>query len=238
MSCQYALYEHRMENVATFCVYMENTSKKAIAARLKDARERAGFRSAKEFSKSKGLTGSTYGSHENGTRGLDLHVLGRYAKLLNVSTWWLATGEEVRAELNPDLLPVPSYNAYASAGHGRWNEGVNQTGTLYFKRDWLRSVTSAPIEKLAVVEVVGDSMENTLHPGDHVLVDLTRQIPNDDGMYVVQYDGCLLVKRITIDHHRRKVRLSSDNPAYPPIEPYDAGEIKVEGRVIWFGRRV
>lgn len=235
--CQYALYEQNHFLSDTSGIAME-TERKKIAARLKIARIQAGYESASKFAKDNKITGSTYISHENATRGTDLDDLGRYAKLLNVSIWWLAAGIHSEPTSDPNLVAVDTYDIRGSAGHGFWNDNEHKSGSLYFKKTWLQTVTKAPMDKLAVIYIDGDSMEPTLFPGDSVLIDQTRILPNDDGMYAVRFDGGLLIKRVTIDHHRKKIVLSSDNKAYMPIEPYDAGDVMVSGRVIWVGRRV
>jgi len=126
-----------------------------------------------------------------------------------------------------------------SAGHGVSNPIESQEYEMVaFRTDWLRDITSTHPDNLRVIPVRGESMEPTLKGGDNVLVDLTRNVPNDDGMYVIRYDGNLLVKRITIDPIRNEITISSDNKNYAPLKVYDANVVKVAGRVIWLGRKV
>ena len=87
-------------------------------------------------------------------------------------------------------------------------------------------------EKLAVIEVQGDSMEPTLHTGDTVLLDLRTPDLRDGEIYTLRRDDELLVKRL-----RRQGAtwlIVSDNVAYP-VEPLDAS-VTVVGRVVWLGR--
>lgn len=137
-----------------------------------------------------------------------------------------------------EFVMVPAYDVRASAGNGSLVEQTNIIYHMSFRSEWLKRVTNAPIDKLAVISVVGDSMEPTLSPDDTVLVDTTKLHPNGDGIYVIAYDGMLYVKRIRIDPVRKMAQIVSDNPAYPPVENLKPDEVHVFGRVIWLGRRV
>lgn len=146
-------------------------------------------------------------------------------------------GTVVRVQ-GDEFAVIPVYDVDASAGPGAIVGRETASRSILFRLDWLRSVTGADLNRLAVLGVDGDSMEPTLRPGDTVLVDTGVQRPRDDGIYVVRFDGTLLVKRLRIDPARRLVTILSDNPAYPPIDAVAPNEITIAGRVIWIGRRV
>ena len=137
-----------------------------------------------------------------------------------------------------DFVMIGVYDVAAAAGEGIIIEGEHETGKLAFRADWLRSVTRARPDELAVVTVRGDSMHPTLADGDTILVDLTQRAPAADGIYVVRYGEYVLVKRLLIDPVRRQVTIACDNPSYPPLSPVRPDEVDVAGRVIWLGRRV
>lgn len=63
------------------------------AARLKKAREEAGFLDATSAARAFGWTIPTYLSHENGSRGFKSQVAKRYAAVYKVSAAWLISGE-------------------------------------------------------------------------------------------------------------------------------------------------
>jgi phage repressor protein C with HTH and peptisase S24 domain len=133
---------------------------------------------------------------------------------------------------------VPVYNVHASAGHGA---AVDQEAVLYhlsFRTEWLRRLTLASVDQLAVISVTGNSMEPTLSAEDTVLVDMTVRTPREDGIYVLSYDGLLVVKRLRIDPVRGSVQIMSDNVAYAPVEGVSSAELQVFGKVIWLGRKI
>ena len=142
------------------------------------------------------------------------------------------------AGFGAELVFVPTYEVSAAAGDGIIIDVEYETGRLAFRQDWLRSVTSAHTEELAVITVHGDSMYPTLADGDTILVDMTQRAPAQDGVYIVRFGDFVLVKRLLIDPVRREVTISCDNENYPRLAPVDPGDVDVAGRVIWVGRRL
>jgi len=135
------------------------------------------------------------------------------------------------------LLPV--YNARASAGPGR---AIDEETVLYriaFREEWVRSITPAPLDQLAVITVDGDSMEPTLRQGDTVLVDFGQTRPQrKDGIYVIRTDGGLQVKRLQVEIAAGRLAILSDNKQYEPQHGVRPDDVAVVGRVIWLGRQI
>lgn len=135
------------------------------------------------------------------------------------------------------LLPV--YDAQASAGPGQAIDTETVLHRIAFREEWVRNVTNAPLDQLAVITVDGDSMEPTLRQGDTVLVDMGQRRPQQkDGIYVIRSDGGLQVKRLQVELGRNQITVLSDNPAYEAQRHLTPEDIQVLGRVIWLGRQV
>ena len=134
------------------------------------------------------------------------------------------------------MLPV--YDARASAGPGIEPEETVAYHSA-FREPWLRKVTRAPIDMLALLTVDGDSMEPTLRHDDSVLIDRTQTRPTaKEGIYVIRVDGGLQVKRVSAHPTRRTLSIRSDNPAYAAFDDLAPDEVHVVGRVIWLARQV
>lgn len=195
-----------------------------------------------EFARAIGIGSDQVSKIFSGTRAITMAEGIKIAKYFRKPVSWIIDGS-MRWPLIPDdavrgITAIPVYDVRASAGHGNLIVEENVTYHLSFRTDWLRQVSRAPIEKLCVISVDGDSMQPTLSPEDTVLVDLTQVALRKDGIYVLRYDGVVLVKRIQYDPQRRLVRILSDNSLYPPIEITEPDGLAVIGRVIWLGRRV
>jgi hypothetical protein len=121
----------------------------------------------------------------------------------------------------------------AAAGPGALAADERAVGQLRFSSRWLKDQGLGEA-MLSVIEVEGDSMEPTLRDGDEILVD-RAPLPLRPGIHVVRCDDALLVKRVKRNGER--LRLISDNPAYPELER-PANEVEIVGRVVWKGGRL
>lgn len=137
-----------------------------------------------------------------------------------------------------DFIYVPVYDVHASAGFGAPVLDESVGFHIAFNHRWVRKVTTAPPNRLAVLEIDGDSMWPTLNSGDHALVDLTITTPSRDGLYILRRDDDLQVKRVAVNPSSGKIDIISDNAAYPTWQAQEPSEIAFVGRVIWIGRRV
>lgn len=166
-----------------------------------------------------------------------------------ISVEWILTGkglkdavqdgeEAYEAEGKSEFIKVPRYDVSVSAGHGNMIHSEQIVDYLSFKREWVESRKLNP-KSLVLVEVDGDSMNPTLLDGDLILVDREVHEFKSDGLYVLNFDDNLQVKRI------QKVPtgdliIQGDNPTYKPFTAVgDQVELlTIIGRVVWFGRDI
>lgn len=141
----------------------------------------------------------------------------------------IAPGENFR-----DFALVPKTTAKAGAGSSF--EIEDQTEGLYaFRADYLgqRHISEA---HAVLVEVSGDSMDPTLKSGDTILVDKSDTDVMDGHIYLVGFQGQLLVKRVS--RTVTGLRLKSDNPVFSDIDiPREyMDDFIVFGRMRWMSR--
>lgn len=137
-----------------------------------------------------------------------------------------------------DFSLIPVYDVQASAGHGSLVESELQTGQLAFKKSWLKE-KGLQVGHLAIITAKGDSMEQTICDGDTLLVDTRVDKIIDDSIYIVQADHHLIVKRLQQDFDG-SVFVISDNPRYEKrhLNPEQAKNLKIAGRVCWYGHEI
>jgi phage repressor protein C with HTH and peptisase S24 domain len=82
---------------------MEFDDRPHPAMRLQKARERRGFKTAKDAAKFFGWNYETYAQHENGNRGI-VRAASAYAKAFKVSEAWLLTGEGAETSATVPIL--------------------------------------------------------------------------------------------------------------------------------------
>ncbi|MBF9234703.1 S24 family peptidase [Microvirga alba] len=94
------------------------------AARLKEARLKAGFKSMPAAARTMRVNISTYKAHEAGTNGFDTPDARIYAKAFKVSASWLMTGDETpedaETEAAPEQASVPHADVVGEVAAGRW----------------------------------------------------------------------------------------------------------------------
>jgi hypothetical protein len=135
-------------------------------------------------------------------------------------------------------LTVREYDVGASAGYGSEPPTLNGDGETPILAEWslpedLVRAHTTPGRHLALIRVEGNSMEPEYHPGDRVLVDLSRRKPSPPGEFVI-WDGMgLVLKRVELvpNVEPRRIRLMSINPGYTPYE-VDLDEHTIVARVI------
>lgn len=137
-----------------------------------------------------------------------------------------------------DFALVPFYDVEASAGHGSHVDLEAQKSEMAFRKNWLNQ-RGLQISKCVLIKARGDSMEPTIFHGDILLVDTSIESIKDDAIYIVQSDHHLIVKRIqqSLDG---SLTIISDNKRYKEqtVSPEQAKEIKIAGRVRWYGHEI
>ncbi|KXV70923.1 transcriptional regulator [Acetobacter cerevisiae] len=88
-------------------------------------------------------------------------------------------------------------------------------------------------ENLAIVRVLGNSMEPELNAGDRVLVDTDHKIPTPDGMYVLWNGLGVVIKQLQVvpKSNPTRIRIISVNLTYPTDEAL-LSDIIINGRVV------
>ena len=175
--------------------------------------------------------------------------LADVARVLKVEREWLIHGiGEVEGAPpfidNPDdsfvaiahASPRPAMGGGAIVGD---EDGDTPGRAYHFRQSWIRHKLKASPSQLRIMHVAGDSMAPTLLDGDTVLVDMTRQLPNPPGIFVLDDGMGLVAKRL--EHIPNSdppaVRVISDNKLYPEYER-TAEEIRIIGRIRWFAREI
>jgi DNA-binding phage protein len=143
-------------------------------------------------------------------------------------------GSEVGvSELDEEpLVLVPVYDVEASAGPGLIppdDEALSYR--LELPAEFLRELTDSHPRFLQVIKVKGTSMLPTLKPSDLIMLDSAKRSLTFDGLFVINIDGAVLVKRIGRSSRAGHVMIISDSPEQLPFERA-IGEVQVIGKVI------
>lgn len=152
---------------------------------------------------------------------------------------WMVTGKKDNSETPDGFKLIKRLDIEASAGPGALVEVEDTFEVLAFREEWLRRRGINPLTTHALT-ARGDSMEPTIRDGDLLLVDKSIDHVRDNAIYVVVFAGRTLVKRLQLMRNG-SVMIKSDNSAAFTDEVVPAAEvpeIKVAGRVMWYGRSI
>lgn len=215
-------------------------------ARLRHARQKAGYASAAEFAKKMQIKVVTYRAYEN-DQNKYADLAPDFAKKLGVTTDWLLRGgsepeigdirtpERIQMDAKDGTVFVRQVDISYAMGDGALIEDYPETGLIPFDANQLRVMTRAPVDALFFARGEGDSMQPTILHGDPVLVDASQtRIAHQDRIWAVMVAGAGMIKRV-----RRipgdRYQILSDNPSVPPQE-VGADDLHVIGRVILIWR--
>lgn len=161
-----------------------------------------------------------------------------YEQILNfcakrkISINWLLYDQIVESlqEQTEKLVKIKYFtNIYASAGGGAENYD-EQSDFLDFQERLLHKVGITDTKCVEALNIVGDSMEPTLHDGNVVFVDRSRLDINRGGIFIISTPGGLFIKRLQIKADGM-IDLISDNPNYS-AESIRVQDVKVLGKVV------
>lgn len=128
------------------------------------------------------------------------------------------------------IIYAPIISAKASAGSGAIHYDVETVGQLMIDRMMFKILPN--LQNIRAVEVSGDSMYPTLKDGDFVIIEEGEQF-SGEGIYVLQFDSMLLVKRL--QGSSRGIRVLSDNIYYKEdeyIPEDDQRTFQIVGKVV------
>jgi phage repressor protein C with HTH and peptisase S24 domain len=216
--------------------------------------------SADRLARAVGVSPSAFRKWLRGEAEPSRERLVALADATSVSIAWLAKGEgpEPRfqemegAERGPSkgsvgeggfdprrFVVLPKRSEAAAAGAGTPPSPAIRSEFIAFGHEWIRDTLGLEPTDLLLETAVGESMQPTIRDNDLLLIDITDRKLREFGIYVLEYQGERLVKRV-----QRKLDgsllLISDNEIYEPerIPPERAREVTVVGRVVWGGGRI
>lgn len=225
---------------------MSDQNSKHIGERLKEQRAKLGL-SQVAFSDACGVNRGTLATWEKGEQTPTAAVLS-VMNGLGIDTSYVVTGQ--RGSLSgpapapagqADAIRLPMLGAKGSMGPG--NDVLDDVivGDVAISLRWLKlNLPRSRPEALQLVHAYGDSMAGTLNSGDFAIVDTDCIAPDVDGVYVLEANDQLFIKRVT----RRMDgghEVTSDNPLVRTVSVLDGTyPVRIRGRVVygWNGRRL
>ena len=169
-------------------------------------------------------------------RGTKLDIL---SKFLGVDRSWLVFGtgdnnNEILIQHDEKSFYIEVLDLKASAGTGYLNSDVMEVIKLIeYDSEQAKILFNGINENnLKVINIAGDSMQETFESGDSIYVDVSQKEFNGDGIYVFSFGRSLYVRRLQII--KDKLVVISDNKMYErwEIHENELEQLNVHGKVM------
>lgn len=146
---------------------------------------------------------------------------------------------DVSSSIPPGYTLIPHIDVKAAAGDFVLLPGEEIVDFILFLTDYLRRDLRVNPDNVVVIQAKGDSMDPTIRDTDLLLVDLGQAFDADDAVYVLNYEGRIMVKRLQF-RFDGALKIMSDNPKYEAqlVQKTDGDRIRLVGRVVWSGGRL
>ena len=205
--------------------------------RIKRLRETAGL-TLEEVGKKIGLTKQAIYKYENDiVTNIPYERILLLAKAFDVEPWEVLgwdppTTKPFKADDLTITIPFVSQKLSAGRGENYLSEDDIEVRTISISEYLARGIDKAT---LLAAEVRGDSMiDEKIFSGDIVV--FSRGLISQEGIYVINYAGDLMVKKLAFDALNNRVDIISGNRNYP-TRTVDAELIEILGKVVgWIHR--
>ncbi|HCC5979674.1 TPA: XRE family transcriptional regulator [Citrobacter freundii] len=197
-----------------------------IGNRIRELRTAKGLKIA-DLAEAVGVDGANISRLETGKqKSFTEQSLSKYAEALGVSVAELFTpsGNATTVYKNSVTAPhigddsvfrVEILDVSASAGGGfiQGSDVIDVIRSIEYNNERALSMFGGrAAEQVKVINVRGDSMAETIEPGDLIFVDISIHEFDGDGIYVFGFDDKIYVKRLQMIPDQLLV--ISDNPKY------------------------
>lgn len=128
--------------------------------------------------------------------------------------WILKLGQNVPNEFN-NIIKIPKLSAKVSAGYNiQQIDSVEKIGELILD---ISIFKTPPPKKIFAMQVDGYSMIPMIFPDSWVIFDNCKQFKGD-GLYIINWDDCLMVKQISATPKKGVIQIISANKDYQSWE--------------------
>ena len=192
-----------------------------------------------ELSIKSGISDSKISSYLNGRYEPKSNGIDILSKILKVNPAWLAgfdvpmeEGFVFKADDLTITIPFVSQKLSAGTGENYLSDDDIEVRTINISAYLARGIDKAT---LLAAEVRGDSMiDENIYSGDIVI--FSRGLIRQEGIYVINYAGDVLVKKLAFDALKNTIDIISGNRNYP-TRTVDADNVAILGKVVgWIHR--
>ena len=186
----------------------------------------------KDIAQALGIAAAQYSNNKKNQNIPSLKIIEYCAsKGVNINWVFLGHGAQKIENINEDVSKIKIMNSvHVSAGGGAYNEEGEDISYLSIDNVFLEKLGVLYENNIEAINVVGDSMEPVLNDESIVLINRNKTDIGNGGIFVVNTQGGLLVKRVSMAPCGM-LDLMSDNKLYNTIS-VSIEEASIVGKVI------
>jgi phage repressor protein C with HTH and peptisase S24 domain len=147
----------------------------------------------------------------------------------------LAFAPVAASENRNGYIRIPLLDVAVSAGQGVNVDGYESEVVEYLDiaEWWAQQNLPRNLSRVRVLTARGDSMAPDIQHGDVLFVDTAQRTYDAPGIYVLNWQGRALVKRLVPELRSEKLALHSTNQAYPTeyVSADEIDQLRISGRV-------
>ncbi len=200
---------------------------------------------------------STYLFHfikRHSPRRLDEQTRHKLAQILDVSEQKLCDypigGSVIQDKLNtlsgllgigkeqtiPDKVKVIDIGGYYRGNFDAAKKNI--IGEEYFSEQMIKHYGFTNINNIIIAKNSSDAMVPNIMPDDMLWIDTSYNKATSDGVYLLEANNTLLLRRIQINPFNESADLIADNSSYRPYTVNNISELKVCGRIIFITHKL
>lgn len=218
----------------------------SLAKKLRHFRENADL-SQRDMAKELGIGETSYQYYESGYKK-DYMPQKFHAKIIQLAEESYIDARDVADIIGQQVqfvgdktseVKVPVYDFHAGMGGGGVVDSEEPIYYMTLSTEYVQRIGLARADLMAL-EVVGDSNVPTLQSGDQVVVDRNDKQIGQEGLFCLfDSDGVVVkrVEKIRPISDPIMLRLISDNKHHSTYD-VPADDLRIIGRVVYFGRRI
>lgn len=225
---------------------MLEKTKQALSDNLTALLKKHSHMSRLDLSKRMQVADGTLGRIKYGTGNPQLENLIQIANFFKLQPWQLLipNGHMLPKNFDPfaTLTPkqegkrvrIPLHKAFPSTDSE--DNSVDYAAVLNHidvTELWAKKHLGCELDSIRALPIISDSMSPTLNEGDLAFIDTSKIRFETDGIYLILWNGRLLLKRLTINLLKNCIEVRSDNPISPiydiPSSQIDA--LQICGRI-------
>lgn len=143
-------------------------------------------------------------------------------------------GDVATREISSGYVRLPLLSMVASMGDGNGDsDPIEVVQFLDVAEWWAKENLPNRLDRIKVISSRGDSNAPLINHGDIIFVDTSTQHFEGEGLYVFNWQGRALIKRLSPNLRTGRMQIISANPAYPPedISIEEINQLHIAGRV-------